>query len=131
MITEVVIMMGYPGSGKSTLAENLFGGNNNYIILHGDDLKTGVKLLKAAKKQLECGKSVVIDATNPSVEKRAPYVNLAKEFGITCRCIHVSTSFDESWKRNNCRERVVPKIVYYTYRKRFEEPRVIEGFTLE
>jgi predicted kinase len=60
------------------------------------------------------------------VEKRAEYINLAKEFGIVVRCVHVDTSLDESIARNNSREKGVPKIVYNVYKKKFIKPTVDE-----
>lgn len=76
-------------------------------------------MIKAAKPLIKIGKSIVFDATNPSKEKRGEYIKLAKEYNIKIRCIHISTSMDEALFRNNQRpkEHIVPKIVYYIYRK--------------
>jgi bifunctional polynucleotide phosphatase/kinase len=127
---EIVMMVGYPGSGKSTIAITVFGNNEKYTILHGDDLKTAAKIKRETIRVLKEGKSVVIDATNPTVEKRSVYINLAKMFNVKTRCIHVNTSFDESLYRNNLRiaKAVVPKIAYYVYRKSFVPPNKQEGF---
>lgn len=75
---EVVILVGYPGSGKSTLTK-LFDNKLHYDLIHGDKLKTNSKMKKALKTGIENGKSVVVDATNPSVKKRAIYISLARE----------------------------------------------------
>ncbi len=124
---ELVIMVGYPGSGKSTIAREVFGVNDAYIVLHGDDLKTQDRIVRETKKKLEAGKSVVVDATNPSKEKRRVLIDLAKSYNVPVRCVHVSTSMEESLHRNEKREKVVPKIAYYMYRKKFEEPDSSEG----
>lgn len=126
---EIVIMTGYPGSGKSTISKNVFGAHPSYEVLDGDVLKTPAKMLSTGKKFLAAGKSVVFDATNPSKEKRAIYIALAKELNIPCRCIHVKTSMEEAVARNNAREvaKGVPMIAYYMYRKKFEEPTHSEG----
>jgi bifunctional polynucleotide phosphatase/kinase len=123
---EIMIMVGYPGSGKSTIVEE-FKKYDNYAVLHGDDLKTPAKLLKGAENAIKDGMSVIIDATNPSVEKREPYIRLANKYKIKARCVHVNTSFEESLARNNKRDKQVPKIAYYVYRKKFEEPSKKEG----
>jgi bifunctional polynucleotide phosphatase/kinase len=125
---EIIILTGYPGSGKSTIAKNIFE-PKDYIIINGDELKTSKNMVKKAIPLLKNGKSIVFDATNPTIEKRAEYIQLAKQNNISSRCIYVSTSMDESIARNNLREKdkIVPKIVYYKFRKVFQEPTEKEG----
>ena len=118
---EVVVLMGYPGSGKTTYSK-YFDEFENYVVLHGDELKTEAKMKKALTQQLKLGKSVVIDATNPSIAKRDVFLNIAKSNGYYTRIIHLSTSIEESMLRNSNRVTKVPKIVFYVYRKKFEPP---------
>lgn len=129
---EIVVMIGYPGSGKSTLAKTVFGVHPNYEVLDGDVLKTPAKMVSTGKKHLAEGKSVVFDATNPSKEKRAIYLTLAKERDIPARCVHVKTSMEEAVARNNAREisKGVPMIAYYMFRKKYEDPTIDEGCTV-
>lgn len=129
---ELVIMIGFPGSGKTTLINNIFGKNYNYVILSGDEFKTSKKMIKVAKPLLTQGQSVVIDATNPSKEKRKEYIDVAKELNISIRCIHIDTTMEEALHRNNTRakEKIIPKIAYYKYRKMFEKPNADEGCTV-
>lgn len=124
---EVVIMVGYPGSGKSTICSEYF---SNYGICSGDELKTVPKLIKKAVQFINTGKSVVIDATNSSKEKRKKYVDLALLHNYSVRCIWVNTDQITSYDRNRKRTNVVPKIAYSVYNKHFEEPSEIEGFRL-
>ena len=123
---ELVILVGYPGSGKSTFAKNNFD-KNNYVILSGDILKTEAKIVKSLKQNLNDGKSVVIDATNPSKKKRAVFIKIAKEKKLFVRVIHITTSLEESLLQNNNRDIKIPKIAFYVYRKNFEEPSKDEG----
>jgi bifunctional polynucleotide phosphatase/kinase len=125
---EVVVMMGYPGSGKSTYAEKYFGDAEGYAVLHRDDLKTEAKVKKEVRRHLGEGNSVVVDATHPSVEKRKTFVDIAKEHDVPIRIVHMTTSIEESMERNVGRDRKVPKIVFYVYRKKFEPPSKEEGF---
>ena len=117
-------MVGYPGSGKTTLAKQVF---SQYKIISGDEYKTSAKMIAIAKQFLDKKMSVVFDATNPSIEKRAEYIQLANEYGLTSRCVHVATSFEDSMARNNQRKEGVPRIVYNIYKKKFVQPHVSEG----
>lgn len=117
-------MTGFPGSGKSTIATGLFGADERYTVLHGDHYKTPKKLAAATAAALAAGKSPVIDATNPSREKRAVYIALAREAGVPARCVHVATSREDAYERNRARpaEKVVPRIAYAVYNKHFVAP---------
>ncbi len=131
---ELVIMVGYPASGKSTLSQTIFK-PNGYEIVESDVLKTVPKMKSVITKALKDGKSVVVDATNPTRERRKEFADIARSVdkNIKIHCIHVATSMEESVERNNTRpkEKGVPKIAYYTYRKRFEQPdKEAEGFDI-
>ena len=126
---EIVMMVGYPGSGKSTYVQKTFGDNSNYILLHGDDHKSEAALKKALKKTLteNPNKSVVLDATHSGKKKRKVFIDIAKEFKIPVRAVHLTTSIEESMHRNLQREKPVPKIALYMYRKHHEVPDTDEG----
>ena len=126
---EIVLMVGYPGSGKSTYAQKTFADNERYIILHGDDHKTEASIKKALKKALteNPNKSVVLDATHSGKKKRKVFIDIAKEFNIPVRAIHITTSIEESMHRNLQREKHVPKIALYMFRKHHEVPDLVEG----
>lgn len=126
---EVVIMVGYPGSGKSTIARTLRG----YYIVDGDTYKTSTKMIAAAKQHPD--ESIVFDSTAGTKEKRAKFVEFAKEQHIPVRVIWVQTPIDVAMEQNKQRaaegiKNKVPDIVFYVYRKNFEEPTEEEGFTL-
>ena len=121
-------MMGYPGSGKSTFIEKVFK-DKPYIVIHGDDHKTEGALKKAFKSAIEMfpNKSLILDATHSSKKKRQIFIDIAQNAGIPIRLIHLSTSIEESMHRNIQREKPVPKIALYLYRKNFEPAEKSEG----
>lgn len=121
---ELIIMVGYPGSGKSTFVKQKI---NGYLILSGDILKTESKILKQLEKGLDEGKSIVIDATNPSKEKRLVFIKVAKKKRINVRIVHITTPIEESLLQNQNRDIKIPKIAFYIYRKKFIKPNKDEG----
>ena len=130
---EIVILTGYQGSGKSTVS-NLVFNNDRYVILHRDDIrppKQVEKMVKMATAALQSGKSVVFDATNPSKSSRKTFIDLAQAMGIPSRCVYVSTSLETSMRRNKSREKPVPAVALYTFRKAFERPTPDEGCDVE
>ena len=129
---EIIIMMGFPGSGKTTIANKICN-NKNYVHIKGDDYKSNTpKMLKAVLDHIQNKKSIVFDATNSSLKKRKLYVDFATKHNYSVQCIHVSTPMDVSYKRNLLREdeKKVPKIAFNVYKKYYDEPNEIEGFTL-
>ncbi len=129
---EIIILVGYPGSGKTTIAKEIFG-KVDYVLIHGDEYKTSSKMIKKAKEYVSMQKSIVFDATNSTIKKRNEYVNFALINNYKVRCIYVSTSLEESMRRNQLRpsEQQVSRIVYNVYKKNFEKPGELEGFILE
>ena len=126
---EVVIMVGYPASGKSTIAKDLKG----YHRVDGDALKTAAAMVRDAKKHV-ADSSIVFDSTAGTKAKRAEFVKFATEVGLPVRVFWVQTSIEDSMERNRQRAAEggpkVPDVVFYVYRKNFEEPVAAEGFKI-
>lgn len=121
---EVLIMVGYPASGKSTVAREMQE-KYGYAHIDGDVFKTAPKMLKEAEKYVgKC--SVIFDATNGTKERRKLYIDFARKHNLRVRCLWKTTPIDVSMEQNRERQKQggpkVPDVVFYTYRKRFEEP---------
>jgi bifunctional polynucleotide phosphatase/kinase len=116
---ELVILVGNPGSGKSTTGRSLAAAG--YVHVEQDTLKNKAETLKVAKATLATGKSVVVDATHGSADNRAPYIELAKKLGISCKIMwHVR----DGRPFNALREKPVPEVAYAMYSKHFVDPTI-------
>ena len=131
---EVLIMVGYPASGKSTVAREMQA-KYGYVHIDGDVFKTGPKMVKEAEKYVGTPNSVIFDATNGTKERRKLYIDFAKKHNLKVRCLWKTTPIDVSMEQNRERQKQggpkVPDVVFYTYRKRFEEPCGSEGCVVE
>jgi bifunctional polynucleotide phosphatase/kinase len=130
-VREIVILVGFPGSGKTTIAKKICE-NEKYIHVEGDVYKTPFNMIKKALEYSASEKSIVFDATNGTITKRKEYVDFAKKYNYSVRCIHLCCPYEIAYSQNMKREdgAIVPKIAYHLYSKMFEEPTEEEGFTL-
>lgn len=122
---EIIIMIGYPGSGKTTFAKNLCNNDNKYIRIDGDIYKTPVKMIKEADKYIKTN-SIIFDATNGTKERREYFINYAKLNNLPVKCVWNTTTIDKAMEQNKERAKNgginIPEIVFYVYRKKFQEP---------
>jgi bifunctional polynucleotide phosphatase/kinase len=128
---EMVIMVGYPGSGKSTFVKKYLP---NYVYVNRDTLKTKAKCLSAAEKALVQGRSVVIDNTNPDVESRKVYIDMAKEAEFHVTVIEIDCPIEVAMHnanyrmcKSNGKSAHIPDLVYRKYKKNYVKPSEDEG----
>ena len=115
----LVINVGNIGAGKTTYSLGL--AEKGFLVLPKNDKPN----VNKARKALLAGKNVVIDATNPSRDKRAPLIALAKETGATPVILWFSRSGITSNKLRG--EEEVPRFAITNYMNLFEEPSEDEG----
>lgn len=123
---EFVMFVGCQASGKTTHS-NMYNGIDNYIVIHGDDLVTEAKIKNEIKRNISENKCIVLDSTNGTKKKREVFINLAKSSNYYIKVIYMNTYFEVCFNRNKEREKPIPKIGLYTYRKRFEMPTLDEN----
>ena len=129
---NMILMCGYPGSGKSSFAKQ-FG----YLIASNDDSGTASKCKKLVTTTLKSGKNIVVDNTHSTVKSRQEYYDLGKKYDYQVSIVYVDNDIQFCYYMNQLRcqlskggEELVPKIAYYTMRKRFVEPSEKECDTL-
>ena len=105
---------------------------------------TWQNVAKAAKVSLKNGRSVVIDNTNPDVESRSRYLDIAKELKVPARCFVFDVPLEHA-KHNERFRRLVPKLVppkdkneklhtkvpdvaFHSFKNKFKMPTTSEGF---
>lgn len=116
----VTVMVGNQGSGKTNFARQLADLSAHQHI-EGDKFKTRAKTLKAAKEALAVGRSVIIDATNSSLDRRQECYALADAVGAVKRVFWIPR---DGRPFNDLRtEGKVPPVAHAVYSKHFEDPR--------
>lgn len=112
------IFVGMPGSGKTTFYQQYLQ-QRGWVHAHQDDLKTMARMLSTVSTALVSGKSVAIDATNPSVEKRREFINLAIKYQVPTMILYF---VNDGHGRNKLRPNPVPNVAYNVYYKNLVEP---------
>lgn len=112
------IFMGMPGSGKSTWYEKHLK-PLGWIHANQDILKTKAKVIKTVKDSLVQGKSVAIDGTNPTIEGRKIFIDLAKQYNVPVTILYF---VNNGYGFNRLRQNPVPDIAYNIYFKNLVEP---------
>jgi len=115
---EIVIFVGMPGSGKSSYYNKYL---TDHINIEQDKLVTRQKVLKQLNTSLKTGKSIVINATNPSQEDREEFYRKALEHNYKIKVLYFiinGTGF------NKLRDKPVPTIVYHKYFKKLDPPTI-------
>jgi bifunctional polynucleotide phosphatase/kinase len=126
---EMVVLVGSPASGKSSLARWCC---LEYVIICQDELGTIAKCKKACKEALYSGCSVIIDSTNRNAKTRAIWIELARTYQVSVKCVWIQVDKPLAMHINKYRtiygHKKIPAIAIHCYYKAFEQPTVDEGF---
>ena len=132
----MVIFVGYPASGKTSFY-NRYLKPIGYHHINRDNLGSWQKCVSLCDEMLKRGSKVVIDNTNPDVESRYRYIELANKFSIPVRCFNFTTPLEHCKHNNRFRElttkdlskKVVNDIAFNLYKSKYVAPTVTEGFS--
>lgn len=122
-----IIFIGIQASGKSTFYHEQFAA---YTHINLDTLHTRNKENLLLQECVECGRSFVVDNTNPTKEDRQKYIRAAKDKGFCIHGYYFRSSVSDSIERNRKRERkarILDRAVACTHHK-LELPQYEEGF---
>lgn len=133
---EVILFVGCPASGKSTFYKCHLK-SRGYIHINRDTLGTWQKCVAECNRALQVGKSVAVDNTNPDRESRLRYIECARNHNVPIRCFVFTTSIAHAKHNNKFRELTVKEssykkvndLVFNTYKSKFSEPEISEGFS--
>ena len=138
----LIVCCGLPASGKSTYAEMLVTSGVFCSVcpdkirgeLYGDESiqGDGKQVFDIAHHRIkELGKggnNVVFDATNVDRKTRTELVKQMRPYFDVLICKWFSTPIELCLKRNQRRERQVPKIVIWNMADRLRAPMIEEGW---
>ena len=94
----IFILIGIQASGKTTFCREYF---SDFDIVSLDITKT-------RKKEDQTINEIINLCTNPTIEKRKKYIDIAQQNGYKTVGIYFRSSVDESLKKNSKRENNVP-----------------------
>lgn len=125
---ECIIFIGIQASGKSTFFRDRFF--RTHVRVNLDMLKTRHRESRLVQTCIETKQPFVVDNTNPTIEDRRRYINLAREASFRVVGYYFQSRIDSAIERNAARgaeEQVPHKGIRGTH-ARLELPTKAEGF---
>jgi predicted kinase len=134
----VFVMSGLPGAGKDHYIKRHF----DLPVVSLDDIRSDLKVApnatgeviqvanKKARVLLAKGQDFVWNATNVSKMVRQKCLSLMRQYGAKISIIYVESSYDEYWRQNKIRDKVVPKTVIQRLLSKWEVPDLTEAHEL-
>ena len=142
---ELVILVGIPASGKSTYVKDNFDG---YYRVNLDSIhkmlepkeghnRRNNKIARTIESmviehKLECGESVVIDATNLYADSRQKYLDMADQHGAAKKavCFEPNVARSVAWNKKRAEDggRDVPQHVIEKMASKYQMPTLSQGY---
>jgi len=125
---ELIIFTGIQASGKTTFyIENFF---NSHLRLSLDLLNTRNKEIFFFNKCIEIQQRIVIDNTNPTLEERKIYIDIAKKAKYKIIGYYFETELSDAIIRNSKRigKQNIPEIGIKSTNKKLVKQDYLEGF---
>jgi len=125
---ECILFVGIQASGKSTFYKETFF--HTHMRINLDMLRTRHRERLFLMASLEAKQPFVIDNTNPTLEGRRPYIELAKEHRFRVTGYFFEPDYEESVIRNDRRtgKSKVPTIGIRSALNKLQPPEWSEGF---
>lgn len=126
----LVITVGPMAVGKTWLATHIYP---TFTRVNQDTLKTKSNVQKEFQRAISCRECIVVDNTNPTIETRDWYIQIAKQAGYRIVCYYYDvdkqTAMDLDKQRALRSNTVkIPSIAYHIYYKRLQPPSKDQGF---
>lgn len=125
---EAIIFIGIQATGKSTFYKNNFF--KTHIRINLDMLKTRNRENIMLEACIKAKQPFVIDNTNPALEDRKKYIDIAKATGFKVIGYYFQSRIDESVLRNERRDKkeFVPLAGIRSTHAKLQMPHIDEGF---
>lgn len=125
---ECIIFTGIQASGKSTFYKEHFF--NTHIRINLDMLRTRNRENIYLAASIKAMQPFVVDNTNPTIDDRKKYIDLAKEHKFKVIGYSFESDYDLSTLRNELRigKEKVPEVAIKSTLKKLQKPSYSEGF---
>ena len=123
----LVVMIGIQGSGKSSFCREYL---SSYKRISLDELQTRNKERAAIITTLDNGIDIVVDNTNPTIEDRKKYLDLAKTYKYKTVAYFMQSKIKDCIERNRQRagKARVPDTAIAATSNKLQMPTYAEGF---
>jgi predicted kinase len=129
---ELVIFIGLQASGKSTFFRQYLAATHKLVSkdLMRNNKNRARRQTQLVEAALQAGRSIVVDNTNPTIEERAPLIELGKLYDAQILGYYFQSKVKDCLEHNQQRsgKARVPDVAIYATIKKLVRPTYAEGF---